>query len=58
MTETKIYCDHCGAELNQMKDYTNYDMDTVKDFVNCDLCEDCVEALDKMIKKFLNKEEK
>ena len=58
MKETKIYCDHCGAVLDEMVDYTDCEIDTIKSFVKCDLCKECVELLDETIKKFLNKEDK
>ena len=58
MKEVKIYCDHCGAELNEMVDYTESEIESPSSFYKCDLCKDCVELLDETIKKFINREEK
>ena len=58
MKEVKIYCDHCGAELDEMVDYTDVEVESPKYFRQCDLCKDCFELLDETIKKFLNREEK
>ena len=57
MKETKIYCDHCGKELDPMKDYT----DVLADIENIyaretDLCITCFEELCCMIEKFCSKE--
>lgn len=52
MTETKIYCDHCGKELNEMHDYVDVEIDTAIGFIRTDLCHDCVYELDQMVKKF------
>ena len=58
MKTTKIYCDHCGKELDEMKDYTDMEIDSIKHFVKGDLCKDCVEIFDKMVREFLNKKDK
>ena len=52
MTETKIYCDHCGKELNEMHDYVDVEIDTVIGFIRTDLCHDCVYELDRKVKEF------
>ena len=45
MTQTKIYCDHCGKELDEMHDYSDTEFDTIDEFLKCDLCRDCYEEL-------------
>lgn len=57
MIETKIYCDHCHKELNEMHDYTDIEIDTIESYVHCDLCPDCVALLHKTVLKFVNKGE-
>ena len=54
MKETKIYCDHCGKELNEMIDYTDLEIDSIVSFIKGDLCKDCVELFNKTVKDFLN----
>ena len=58
MTKTTIYCDHCGAELDEIVDYTESEIETPRYLHKCDLCRTCAELLDEKIKEFLNKEEK
>ena len=56
MTQIKIYCDHCGKELDEMHDYPDTELNTIDKFLKCDLCKDCYEELSKNIHKFINKE--
>ena len=58
MTQTKIYCDHCGKELDEMHDYPDIEIEATDEFLKCDLCKDCYEELGKSIRKFINKETK
>lgn len=52
MTEIKTYCDHCGKELDDMKDYPNTEIDIIK-FFNVDLCVDCMNELQKTVEQFI-----
>ena len=52
MKETKIYCDHCGKELDTMKDYTDLDIDLCAYVVHCDLCKNCISKLNLEIAVF------
>lgn len=52
MRETKIYCDHCGKVLDEMKDYTDGTLDIVVDCVKTDLCTDCFNQLCNYIYNF------
>lgn len=56
MTQIKTYCDHCGKELDEMHDYPDIEIDTIDEFLKCDLCKDCYKELSKDIHKFVNKE--
>lgn len=58
MTQIKIYCDHCGKELDEMHDYPDIEIDTIDKFLQCDLCKDCYRELSQIIYKFANKETK
>lgn len=49
-------CDHCGKILDEMKDYTNTDIDICYNTVSCDLCNDCIDELAKVVKAFVKKE--
>lgn len=52
MRETKIYCDHCGRELDCMKDYEDITIEGAKKDINTDLCTKCADDLDKIIETF------
>ncbi|MBQ7913761.1 MAG: hypothetical protein IJ308_08515 [Clostridia bacterium] len=58
---TKIICDHCGKELDRMKDYDDISIETMNSFYDTDLCADCrnelSERMDKMVKEFIGKED-
>lgn len=48
-------CDHCGKILDDMKDYPNIDIDICCQTVSCDLCNDCVDELAKVVEAFAQK---
>lgn len=51
---TKVYCDHCGKQLDSKKDwYIDIELNTLKKFYTIDLCEECVDKLESIIKDFL-----
>ncbi len=58
---TKIVCDHCGRELNSMKDYDGISIETMDSIFDTDLCADCrhelSERMDKLVKVFIGKED-
>jgi hypothetical protein len=57
---TKIICDHCGRELGT-GDYDEYEIETINDYFDADLCVDCknelAESMDKLVKEFIGKED-
>ena len=53
MMETKTYCDHCGKELDAMKDYTEISIDIPTDIINADLCVSCYNGLIAEISEYL-----
>ena len=54
MTEIKIYCDHCGKVLDEMHDYADCEF-TDTDYMRVDLCQECFNELDKIIKDYCKK---
>lgn len=55
---TKVCCDHCGKQLNSKKDwYMNAELETFKESYFIDLCEECVDKLESIIKDFLRAQE-
>ena len=54
MRVVKDYCDHCGKELNCMKDYADTEI-TVLTFFTTDLCAECMAGLDEIVLKFCTK---
>ena len=55
MRETKIYCDHCGKVLDDMKDYTDTEIDAIAWF-KTDLCAGCAGELSNIVRKYCGKE--
>lgn len=58
MQINKIYCDHCGKELDPMRDYVQVEIDiiTTTNYLVADLCEGCMVELENLMYKFVNKE--
>ena len=54
MRKTTIHCDHCGKELDEMKDFVEQDVGFYKDNI-VDLCNDCFVGLDKLIYEYCKK---
>ena len=48
-------CDHCGKEIDEMRDYTEMKIDNFINYVEADLCSDCFRKLDDMILQYVNK---
>ena len=55
MVKTITYCDHCGKELDIMKDFYDTEVIVCASWCNVDLCEECYEKLKHMVKQFCNK---
>lgn len=47
-------CDHCGKRIDGMKDYEDY---SITRFSQADLCTECFEELEKMIRAFLHRKD-
>ena len=56
MTIVKTYCDHCGKELDDMKDYPDTDIGLLE-YQKADFCQKCLEELETIIYDFVNKKE-
>lgn len=54
MREIKMYCDHCGKVLNEMLDYPDTEIEA-KGWFKCDLCKNCMEELEQIVKGFCKK---
>lgn len=52
MQKTITYCDHCGKELDIMKDYCDMKIDVCSHLYDVDLCTECYRELDYMISQF------
>ena len=48
-------CDHCGKELDEMKDYVDVEFDALYWF-RTDLCSECYAEISQIIKQFCQKE--
>lgn len=51
-------CDHCGKEIDEMKDYPEMQIDDFANFIEVDLCSECYDELSNMILKYCNKRAK
>jgi hypothetical protein len=52
----KDYCDHCGAELDEMTDYGDTEIEIAHHWFKSDLCKNCMEELSAIAFKFCKKE--
>lgn len=57
MRKVTFTCDHCGKELDEMRDYTEMKIDNFIDFVEVDLCSDCFRELNEVVLKYVNKKQ-
>lgn len=57
MRKVTFTCDHCGKELDEMRDYTEMKIDNFIDFVEADLCSDCFRELNEIVLKYVNKKQ-
>lgn len=57
MVKTTRYCDHCGKEIDTMKDYWDTEIIVCYSWCDVDLCEDCYNKLKEIVKQFCNKEQ-
>ena len=48
----KAFCDHCGKELDAMKDYDDVKIELGHLWREHDLCADCLEELKELVDKF------
>lgn len=48
-------CDHCGKEIDEMRDYPDMKIDNFIDFVTADLCSNCIRELNELVLKYINK---
>lgn len=55
MRKNLYICDHCGKELNEMRDFTDMKIDTFLDYIETDLCSKCFRELNDMVLQFANK---
>lgn len=49
-------CDHCGKEIDEMRDYPEMKIDNFIDFVEADLCSNCFRELNNIVLRYVNKE--
>lgn len=57
MRKTIFTCDHCGKEMDEMRDYPDMKIDNFIDFVEADLCSDCFRELNEIVLKYINKKQ-
>ena len=48
-------CDHCGKEMDEMRDYTDMKIDNFIDWFEVDLCSQCFHELNDMVLEYCNK---
>ena len=57
MRRTTITCDHCGKELDEVRDYVDTEVEMLNWF-KADLCKNCAETLASYVFNFCGKKEK
>lgn len=57
MEENKIYCEHCGKEIDPMRDYDNLQIDMGHKWYNTDLCIECLDKLYDIVINFCKKQD-
>ena len=55
MRKTVFTCDHCGKEINEMRDYTDMKIDNFINYVETDLCSECFHEINDMVLQYVNK---
>ena len=55
MRKTVFTCDHCGKEIDEMKDYAEMEIKDFADYVETDLCEKCYDELNNIVLQYCNK---
>ena len=48
-------CDHCGKEIDEMRDYADMKIDNFINYIEVDLCSKCFRELDDMVLQYVNK---
>lgn len=54
MTKTKVYCDHCGKEIDEIVDWVGDEIMIANERIVRDLCSDCAGDLVKLVEDFCN----
>lgn len=48
-------CDHCGKEMDDMRDYSEMKIDNFIDWIEADLCSECFRELNDIVLQYCNK---
>jgi DNA-directed RNA polymerase subunit RPC12/RpoP len=48
-------CDHCGKEIDKIRDYTDMEIRDFADYIETDLCARCYDELSDMVLQYINK---
>ena len=55
MRKTVFTCDHCGKEMDDMRDYSEMKIDNFIDWIEVDLCSQCFHELNDIVLQYCNK---
>lgn len=55
MRKEVYICDHCGKEIDCIKDYTEIEIDDFNFDKEVDLCTTCYQELNDIVEKFVSK---
>lgn len=55
MRKTIFTCDHCGKEMDDMRDYSEMKIDNFIDWIEADLCSECFRELNDIVLQYCNK---
>ena len=52
MTKHRIFCDHCGKEMDIMRDFDDLQIDMGHKWTTTDLCAECLDELYNLVCSF------
>ena len=56
MQRMLFICDHCGKEIDEMRSYTDMEIDDFTEWFRTDLCAKCYHELGDIVLQYCNKQ--
>lgn len=55
MKKTIFTCDHCGKEMDEMRDYSDMEFKDFYEYMYADLCSECYHELGDIVLQYISK---